>query len=107
MRMIRWLIAALLTMSLAVSPIAAGAAKSMSHMTQSQTNIATTAEKCPCCNTMHQCNPETCQLACHSLPGIAVEGPQPPNMGPEGLPLVRSVKLRSSAPRPEPPPPRS
>jgi hypothetical protein len=56
MRVIRFVIAALLTMSLAVLPMSAGMA--MSHDTMAEMNTGASGHDCPCCNAAHKCAPD-------------------------------------------------
>ena len=105
MRVIRFVIAALLTMSLAVLPMSAGMAMSRTAMAEMSTGAS--GHDCPCCNAAHKCAPDQCMLKCFSVSAIALD--VSPLVAPLPAPFAAATMttLVAFSARPDPPPPRS
>jgi len=105
MRVIRFVIAALLTMSLAVLPASAGMA--MSHSAMAEMSAGASGHDCPCCNAAHECASDQCMLKCFSVSAIGID--VSPLVAPLPAPFAAAAMttLVAFSARPDPPPPRS
>ena len=105
MRIYRLVIVALVALSFAVVPLAAGMAGV--HGASSEMSMGASHDDCPCCNAAHKCPADICMLKCFNVSAIAVE--LSPMMAPLPAPFAASgvTPLVALITRPDPPPPRS
>src|SRR5581483_5131523 len=100
MRIVRSILAALLTLSLVVVPVAASASVA-THATKAEMSMSAPGDDCPCCNADHKCPSDICAFKCATGPALFVarvvtQQPLRPRLVP-----TRSARLSPFAPHPE------
>lgn len=107
MRMLRLILAVLISLGVAVGPATAA----MPHAAQTAMSMEVVsdapADDCTCCDVTHKCAMSSCIVTCHVAPALVLAQLALPAPLPFVHPAARVVPLATVAWRPEPPPPRS